>query len=396
MSNDPIEVKIKKAIVDEKIRRAAKDQVDKDRPKPQLIIRKASDVPDEPLVTYFGGRLTSGAFQLMVGPGEAGKGMGSVDVVARLTLGECFPDEPGKGRPPMNVMVCVTEDAASRVKARLRAAGADLERVFFVDGPPQSRGGLIVPSPIAFDEDAGVLVERARDLKIGALFLETTVEHLGDRNGHRQPSTNNENEVRRALSPVIAACREVNLIGWGVMHPRKSMDGGIEDSISGSAGFRNVARTALHVYPDPTDESDERWRLLLCSKSNYLARRPPTLRFRIEPWDQNPAEGRVVWGIPGRTLVDPRSAEEIWSDMEAKRSKKDRRDHAVVEAEEFLRTLFQEGQKLKAADVRKAATEAGIAWRAIERAKSKMKVKSVRGEYQGPFLWEFLEEKEDM
>ena len=101
---------------------------------PQLIIRKASEVPDEKLEKQFGGRLVRGTFGLLAGPGEGGKGMFTVDIASRFTTGDPFPGEATR-RQPANVIICATEDSLGRVKSRLRATGADLDRVFFVEGP---------------------------------------------------------------------------------------------------------------------------------------------------------------------------------------------------------------------------------------------------------------------
>ena len=390
-----LEAKVKKAVLDERIKRKAREQVDSERPKPELIIQRADEVPDEPLVTLFGGRLIQSAFQLMVGPGDAGKGMQSADIMARLSTGEPFPGEGKKWRKPIAVLVCVTEDSKPRVKARLRAASANLKMVNFVSGRPAIRGGLIVPSPIAFDDDAGPLLEKVKDLKAGALFLETTLEHLGDREGKRQWSTNSEAEVRRALSPIVTVCREGKIVGWGVMHPRKSSEGGIEDSISGSAAFRNVGRSILHVYPDPSERNQQSpGRLLISSKANYLARRPPTLRFRIEPWEQDPTEGRVVWGIEGRTLEDPRSAEEIWQQI--RETVKARRDFAVMDAEQFLRDTLAGDAVVELDELKRLAKEEGISWISVRRAKDKLKVESpMSNEFPARVLgWRMPKEKQ--
>jgi putative DNA primase/helicase len=90
-----------------------------------LIITKASDVTDERLELAFGGRLLRGSFPLLVGPGDVGKGMFAAYILACLTTGAPFPGET-KGRPPMTVMICATEDSKGRIKSRLRAAGANL------------------------------------------------------------------------------------------------------------------------------------------------------------------------------------------------------------------------------------------------------------------------------
>jgi hypothetical protein len=349
-----------------------------------LTVRKASDVPDETLQKLFGGRLIRGAFGLLVGPGEGGKGMFLVDITSRLTTGEPFPGE-ATGRPPVNVLMCVTEDSEGRVKARLRAAGADLDRVLFIGGPEVVRGGLRVPSPMMLDDDAGSLVQFAKDLKAAALFLETTVEHFGDREGKRRHSTNTEAEVRRALAPFREVCRAARLYSFGVIHPRKSMEGGVTDSISGSAAFRNVTRGTYHIYPDPTDDTPQPRRLLFTGKTNYLRRRPETLRFRIVAWDPQTLqpctcmteaecvhEGRVLWDDD---LVDDRMAERIWQEI-AERGKP-RTDVAVEEAEKFLTRVLENGQ-LTVEQIRELAKAEMITPAALKRAKGNLQVISVK------------------
>jgi hypothetical protein len=157
------------------------------------------------------------------------------------------------------------------------------------------------------------------------------------------------------------------------------MEGGIEDSISGSAAFRNAGRGVMHVLRDPKDDAPNPWRVLTFSKSNYLAKRPPTLRFRIEAWEHDDSEGKVVWGIDGRTLSDNRSAEEIWTEIRDKL--KTRKDFTVMDAENLLERILANGVTLPIADIRKAATAEALNWSAIQKAKDKLGVESVKAGY---------------
>ncbi len=350
-----------------------------------IIVRKASGVPDEKFEKAFGGRLVRGSISLIAGPGEAGKGMFSVETLARFTTGTPFPDDSIR-RTPVNVLVCVTEDSMGCVKSRLRAAGADLDRVYFVEGPVVSRGGLEMPSSMMLDDDAGALVRHAKQIDARVLFLETVVEHLGDREGKTRRSTNNEADVRSAFAPFRAVCAMAGLYGLGALHPRKATEGSIDDSISGSAAFRNVTRAVSHIYRDPKDETEDPVRLLFTSKSNYSARRPATLRFRIRSWDEalhGPCqctvadcghEGRVVWE---GDLVDARTAEEIWRELAARH--KPRNDVAVQDAEEFLKGMMQNGViNMLPKDIFKKASDEGINKAAVRRAKDKLGWVSVK------------------
>ena len=262
-----------------------------------------------------------GNFSPLVGPGDVGKGMMAAYLIACFTTGAPFPDET-EWREPMAVALCVVEDSEGRMKARLRAAGANLDLVYSVGGPEVNVGGLTMPSPMMLGDDAARLQQTLLDINAGCLFLETTVEHFGDRAGKVRTNTGIELEVRRALAPMRAVCKQTRVYGFGALHPRKSHEGTLADSISGSAALNNVGRGTMHIYRDPNNDNV---RLLCSSKGNYLKRLPSSLRFRILSWDEDvnapcdclydltrPHEGRVVWNDD---LVDLRKAEDIWNEI---------------------------------------------------------------------------------
>lgn len=336
-------------------------------------------MPDERLETGFGGRLVRGNFSPLVGPGDVGKGMTAAMLLAHFTTGEPFPGE-ANWREPMPVALCVVEDSEGRMKSRLRAAGANLDLVFSVGGPEVTVAGLTMPSPMMLGDDAAQLLQTLTELKAGCLFLETTVEHFGDRAGKSRTNTGIEIEVRRALAPMRAICKEARLYGFGALHPRKGQEGTVADSISGSAALNNVGRGTMHIYRDPDDDDV---RLLCSSKANYLRRLPRTLRFRIISWNETtnspclcasdvcPHEGRVVWCDD---LFDDRTAEDIWSAIKEKG--KTRRDANVEEAEEFLTRMLARGM-VTLEKITEFAKHENISIASLRRAKKRLKVVSV-------------------
>lgn len=295
----------------------------------------------------------------------------------------------------MNVLLVAVEDDLSVIKQRLMAAGADEDRVISVKGPAMNVGGFTMPdSPLMLGTDAGQLLQASKDHNARALFLETMVEHIGDRDGKTKVSTNNEAEVRRALAPFRAVCQEARMAGLGIMHPRKGTEGSVDEAIGGSIAFRNVARGVMGVYNDPTDETKDRWRLLCSGKSNYLRYRPHTLRFRVEPWDVDPDIGHVVWGIDGRTLIDDRSMEDVWADMrESRQKKRVRKDHAVVGAEKFLHACLEMGP-VPEKELKEKAKAEGLSWASIRRAKSILEIESHSDGFQGKHSWKLPEDKQ--
>jgi RecA-family ATPase len=387
MSTDPkqlLEKKRKAALLEEKIRREARRQADKDelaRSVWELSRKKVSDIVLAKPERLFGNRFERGAFNFIVGQGEVGKGMISMDIVARFSTGEPFPGENG-ARRPMKVLMCVVEDSENEIAGRLAAAGADTKNVELISGPLVMRGGLEMVGAMKLDSDAGPLVKLAKDEKFEAIFVETMVEHFGDREERKRISTNTESEVRGALSPFRAICRAGNMYGWALIHPRKGTSGEVSDLISGSAAFYNVPRLTMYVFKDPKDSTTRHFRrLLCCGKANNLSERPSTLRFRIDAWDRDNNYGRTEWGT-GEDLEDERTVEEVLDEINENKSK--RRDTKQEVAEKFLRTILADGKEHKPSEIKEAAFKAGITWSAILRAKTALGIKSDRAhEFQG-------------
>ncbi len=394
-SNEQLSDRLKQAILAEKIKQKARKHVrEEEKSKaPELIVQKASELaktvrkPER----IFGSRFERGSFNLLVGPGEVGKGMVSMDIAARMSTGESFPGENGHWRDPIKLLMCIVEDADAEIIGRLQAAKANLDNIDFLTGPMITRGGLVMPSPMRLDSDAGPIVKLARDGDYGALFVETLVEHFGDREAEKRISTNSESEVRAALAPFRAICREANMFGWALIHPRKSVSGEVSDLISGSAAFYNVPRRTMYVFKDPSDENKSPKRLLCSGKANNLRMRPVTLRFAIEPGDPDESYGRVVWGIQDKTLEDPRDADDVLREIQEKG--KIRKDLSVQNAEKFLRALLASGMK-KLEDIRTAAEDAGHSWRTVERAKKNLGVESVKDGFPAVVVgWQFPKEE---
>src|SRR6185369_15553118 len=77
------------------------------------------------------GRLPVGYLVMLDGDPGSGKSFLTIDLCARLTAGQPFPDgQPSSPGGPASVILLASEDGLSDVICgRLRAAGADLSRV---------------------------------------------------------------------------------------------------------------------------------------------------------------------------------------------------------------------------------------------------------------------------
>src|SRR5262245_39539859 len=95
-----------------------------------MPITPAHQVVAQPVSWLWPERLPLGTLTLLDGDRDLGKSLLALDLCARLSTGQPFPD----GRPcpgPANALVLSAEDtAADTIVPRLRCLGADVQRVF--------------------------------------------------------------------------------------------------------------------------------------------------------------------------------------------------------------------------------------------------------------------------
>ena len=235
----------------------------------------------------FGKRLYRGSPTLCVGEGAVGKGFVFADIAARFTTGTAFPDALRNEHAftrPSNVAIMLTEDAEGVFKDRFEAAGGDSTRITDLSST-DTVAGMEIRSPVFLEDDLPELIRELKERKIDLLIIETLVEHMGNRTGKRLPNTSNELEVRNQLRRLLAVCQAADIYCIAVMHPRKGSTGKAIESPSGSRGFTNAARSVMFVHMDPETEEkpieDPPVRLLSTGKVNYVAKEPPTLRFKV-------------------------------------------------------------------------------------------------------------------
>jgi hypothetical protein len=210
-------------------------------------------------------RIPLGGVTLFAGQEGSGKTTILSDVLARATRGQLDGDLNGE---EIGCVYATAEDSWSRTLApRLKAAGADLDRVFFVqvDG---LNGGLSVP---------GDLIDlSARMVETGSrlLVLDPLGAHLGS-----TLDTHRDAAVRQALAPLAAHMDRLGAACIGIVHWSKAPTTQALDRVNGSRAFTAAARAMLAVAEDPEDDMS---RVLILAKSNLGRLDVPALRYRVE------------------------------------------------------------------------------------------------------------------
>jgi hypothetical protein len=200
-------------------------------------------------------------------PGREGLGKSTVahEIAARVSRGQLDGDLAGT---PADVVLVGLEDMLETVSApRLRAAGADLTRVWYV----RSRAAGAVWSVPGDDLELETL--------LGTLSCPRLVV-VDPLDAHLAADTHKKAETQRAIGTLAAIAQTWDLAVLGVAHHSKAPTTDPLLRVSGSTAFTSAARAVLTIAPHP---DDERERVIVLSKANLTAREDvPPLRFRVE------------------------------------------------------------------------------------------------------------------
>ena len=249
----------------------------------RLIVTPGSDVKTKRLIWWDDGLILKDAINLLAAREGKGKSTVASSWAARET------------RNGGTVWWIGTEESREQVQApRLIAAGADMDRVIFVDVQTDlGTGALMFPLDLAATEKV------IRDHSVTMIFLDPA-------KGLVPPgfSGNDDIAVRQYLEPLAALADRCRVTIVGLAHFGKRVGNDSGQLMLGSVAWSQVARCVLSIAEDP----DTGTRVLTNTKANYVGT-DRSVEFRIVTTtiatDDGPAEiGAVEW--LGDTTVDAR------------------------------------------------------------------------------------------
>src|SRR3954453_2909305 len=110
------------------------------RKRAEIKLRRASEIAPEKVTWLWDQRIPAGKVSIWDGDPGQGKSVVSVSVASHVSAGRTFPD--GAQCEVGNVLICNIEDGeADTTVPRLKANGADLERVLMFSTVPDGQGG---------------------------------------------------------------------------------------------------------------------------------------------------------------------------------------------------------------------------------------------------------------
>ena len=300
------------------------------------------------------GRIAKGSVNLLVGDPGLGKSLLSLDIAAGVSRNGGF------------VLVATAEDSLeATVRPRLDAAGANLDRIAFVemyaDGFPD---GLRIPDDVA--ELERLVVECGASLVI----VDPLMAHLpGEINSWRDQS------IRLALAPLHGLADRQGCAALVLAHLNKSARPMAPPSPAGSVGITGAARSVLLMARDPDDSDGEkgRRRVLAHAKCN-VGPEMPSLIYEIEPI-LVPASAEDP-EVETARIVQIGQSDHDAEHLLAGRGDPEERS-ALGEAVAFLEEEIGD-RVIDAKAVQRAARDAGISEPTLKRAKDRAGVLSQR------------------
>jgi putative DNA primase/helicase len=311
--------------------------------------RRAADVTTRPVEWYWAGRIPKGKLTMCDGDPDLGKSVVTMDIAARGSTGRDFPD--GAPCEAGNVLIVNVEDGVEdTIVPRLKAHGADLNRVFILSSIPDSNGGTRL---LDLPRDLPLLENKVLQRRAKLLIIDPVLTMLGG-------DANKDQDARKALTPIADMAERTGTAVVGVRHLNKSIGLKAIQRGGGNMGLIGVARAGLFFAEHP---DDDRLRVMAAHKTN-LAEKPPSLSYRI-----------VTSTVHNTARVEWMGATEHDANSLAAGSVSPHEKSELEAAKEFLREELKDGP-VWAKRVYTDARDAGISERTLRRAKDALRVKS--------------------
>lgn len=343
-----------------------------------VILTRASDLKITPILWLWRYWLAAGKVHLLAGAPGQGKTTIALSVAATVTTGGRWPD--GSRSPVGSVLVWSGEDdPADTLAPRLKAMGADMDRVHFVTG------ARVDGEPVPFDPARDMVQLAAAVRAIGdvrLLIVDPIVSAIaGD--------SHKNSEVRRGLQPLVDLAAEISAAVIGITHLSKGTAGkDPTERVTGSIGFTAVVRLVWLAAKVRGLDGEDR-RVLVRSKSN-LGPDNGGFVYGLDQIEAIPGviASAVTWGdaLEG-------SARELLAEAETD-SADDGEKSAQASAEDWLVELLT-GGAIASKQIESDAKEAGLSWRTVRRAADALEVLRKKDGLRGGWYWRLPEVVQD-
>lgn len=339
---------------------------------PRVQVVRVVDVETRELEPLWPGVIWVGKPTLLVGDPGLSKSTMVCDVVARVTRHYEWPCSGGKTIDGDVLLLSAEDDVADTLRPRLEAAGADLQRVHFLESIIVATQGTTQrhswPSLV---EHTGALAKWLKaHTAVRLLVIDPLAAYLTGADTHKQ------SEVRAVLGAVAQMASRYRVAVLAVMHLNKGSGGNPLYRVSGSLAFVAAARAAYLVARDPQDRDH---RLMLHLKNN-LNRDERGFRYVVRTADNEAPY--VEWNLD---RIE-QTAEEVLAVVEDETPRGRAASAKEREAADWLRGELAHGP-VEATSIYRRSEGAGISERSLKRAARTLGVQKEPAGFRGAWHW---------
>lgn len=339
----------------------------------EIVLTPASEIKIRPVEWIWKGWLAKGKFHILGGMAGTGKTNLALAMATIVTTGGAWPD--GSMAPIGDVLIWSAEDDLNDTLApRLRASGANMERIHFISGT--SDGNTVRPFNPAKDiEKIKSTLEQIGTVSL-IIFDPIVAVITGD--------GNNNVEVRRGLQPAVDLAESIGCAVLGITHFTKGTAGSNPlERITGSLAFGAVARVVMVAAQLSNDEEGDDIRILCKAKANITLDKGGFEYKLIE---------REIPECPGARATAVDWGERLYGSAQALLSISNNRDEsanrgALDEAKDFLFDILKNGP-LPASEITDRASAEGLSRSTLKRAKSDLGIRAHKNGMNGGWSWE--------
>ena len=337
-----------------------------------VCLLRGDDVPIKAIEWLWDGWLAAGKLHVFGGAPGTGKTTISLSLAATVTTGGRWPD--GRQAEPGNVVIWSGEDdPADTLIPRLALMGADLSRVYFIDGIREGNERR------SFDPARDMEPLQRKLAEIGGvrlLIVDPIVSAIaGD--SHKNA------EVRRGLQPLVDLAGSLHCALLGITHFSKGTGGRDPvERLTGSLAFGALARVVLVAAKHQEEGDDGRASRLFCRAKSNIGPDDGGFEYDLHQAELKAHPGvfasSVLWGeaVAGGARVLLARADAIGDEGEG----------TLTDAKRFLIDLLA-GGPLSTKAIKAEAADAGYSWATLRRAKKALDLNTTKESFKSGWLW---------
>jgi hypothetical protein len=331
--------------------------------------------------------LLRGAQELLSGLPDLGKSQVQISYVACATAGLPWPN----GAPPIepvNAIMLTAEDTLDQlVVPRLRAAGADLNRVRFlkcIKTDEHDRQFLLA-------EDLHQLERVISDFgNVGLVTIDPITAYMGSKMDSHKTT-----EVRAQLGPLKDLAERLNIVVSTLTHPPKSAGQRALDHFIGSQAFIAACRVGHLCIAEMEEKADgERvptGRILFTTVRNSAGPLKQTLAFYKKQVDE---VGREERGLESRVITASRviwdGVVDITADAAVAATSSKKQPDLQPKVQAFLREMLKDGKPVPQKEIEEAGAKNGFTEKQLRTAREKLGIHADKeaGKMTGGWFWQ--------